>query len=292
MDHAAGIQYLCEVAMVNYSKQLHKETAEFNSDNLCLAGGVALNCNANYKVMTETEFKDIHFFPACGDDGISVGSALYVNHMIYGNPRVEYKTQDIAYLGTEYIHQPASDLKAFDYNATYVAEALAAGKIICLFQGRSELGPRALGNRSFICDPSNPEMKNILNARVKMREWFRPFAPVVLNERREEYFNMDFESPFMLYTVPCRKPHDIPSAVHIDSTARVQTLTHEHNPMLHELITEFDKITGCPVVMNTSLNIKGQPIVETPEDAMQLFMESETDLLIINDAMYFKDEPR
>jgi len=290
MDHAAGIQYLCEIAMVNYSKQLHKETADFNSNNLCLSGGVALNCNANYKVMTETAFENIHFFPACGDDGISVGSALYITHMELGYDRVKYKTQDLAYLGTDYTHQPYSELPAYDYDSNIVAKELSKGAIVCWFQGRSELGPRALGNRSFICDPSNPHMKDILNAKVKMREWFRPFAPVVLNERKEEFFDMDFESPYMLYTVPCRKPQVIPSAVHIDNTARVQTLTQEHNPRFHELITEFDKITGCPVVMNTSLNIKGQPIVETPEDAMALFMDSETSILVINNAMYFKSD--
>jgi carbamoyltransferase len=291
MDHAAGIQYLCEIAMVNYSKELYEETKEFNSDNLCLAGGVALNCNANFKVMNETKFKDIHFFPACGDDGISVGSALYVNHVLYNMPRVEYKSKEIAYLGTDYSHQPVQNLlPQYEFNADIVAKALSEGAILCWYQGRSELGPRALGNRSFVCDPSNPKMKDKLNAKVKMREWFRPFAPVVLNERKEEYFDMDFESPYMLYTVPCKKPQEIPSAVHIDNTARVQTLTEDHNPRFYELIKKFDQLTGCPVVMNTSLNIKGQPIVETPEDAMKLFMESETDILVINDTMYSKND--
>lgn len=288
MDHAAGVQYLCERAMVIYTKKLYEETKGFNSDNLCLAGGVALNCNANFAVKTENEFKDIHFFPACGDDGISVGSALYVNHMIVGNPRVEYKPKDIAYLGVDYDHQPKSVLEMQDVDLKEIAQKLSEGEILCWFQGRSELGPRALGNRSFVTDPSNPKMKDILNAKVKMREWFRPFAPVVLNEKKEEWFDMDFESPYMLYTVPCKRPLEIPSAVHIDNTARVQTLTRDTNERFYDLISEFDKITGCPVVMNTSLNIKGQPIVETPEDAMKLFMESDVSILVINDKMYIK----
>jgi len=289
MDHAAGIQYLCERAMVIYTDKLYKETKEFNSGNLCLSGGVALNCNANFAVKTENDFENIHFFPACGDDGISVGSALYVNHMIFGNPRVEYKPKDIAYLGMDYTHQPESEFTAYDVDLKVLAQKLSEGEILCWYQGRSELGPRALGNRSFITDPSNPKMKDILNAKVKMREWFRPFAPVVLNEKREEWFDMDFESPYMLYTVPCKRPQEIPSAVHIDNTARTQTLTRETNPRFYDLISEFDTITGCPVVMNTSLNIKGQPIVETPEDAMKLFVESETNILVINDKMYFKN---
>jgi len=288
MDHAAGIQYLCERAMVIYTKKLYEETKRFNNDNLCLAGGVALNCNANFAVKTENDFKNIHFFPACGDDGISVGSALYTNHMVLGNKRVAYKPKDIAYLGVDYKHQPDSDFIMFDLDLNLIADGLSKGEILCWFQGRSELGPRALGNRSFVTDPSNPNMKDILNAKVKMREWFRPFAPVVLNEYKEDWFDMDFESPYMLYTVPCKRPLEIPSAVHIDNTARVQTLTRETNERFYDLISEFNKITGCPVVMNTSLNIKGEPIVETPEDAMKLFIESEVNMLVINDKMYFK----
>lgn len=288
MDHAAGIQYLCERAMVMYAEQLHKETKNFNGNNLCLAGGVALNCNANFKMQTETSFDKLHFFPACGDDGISAGSALWVNHMIFNNPRVEYKSGDIAYLGFNYNYQPESNYIQEDLNLTEVANILNDGGIVCWYQGRSEFGPRALGNRSFITNPQIKEMKDTLNEKVKFREWFRPFAPVVLNEKKNEWFDMDFESPHMLHTVPCKRPQDIPSAVHIDNTARTQTLTREHNPIFFDLITEFDKVSGCPVVMNTSLNIKGEPIVETPEDAMRLFEDSEVAILVINDKMYRK----
>jgi carbamoyltransferase len=289
MDHAAGIQYLCERAMVLYSQQLFEETKAINDGNLCLAGGVALNCNANFKVMTETDFEQIHFFPACGDDGISAGAALHVAHNVYNLPRATYTTAEIAYLGMEYTHQPKSKYAAEPLNLQKVAQELSEGKIVCWFQGRSELGPRALGNRSFITDPRYKDMKDTLNSRVKYREWFRPFAPVVLNELKEDWFDMDFESPYMLYTVPCKQPQEIPSVAHIDNSSRVQTLTKDHHPRFYNLIEEFYKITGVPVVMNTSLNIKGEPIVETPEDAMKLFEESDVEVLVINDTMYFKN---
>lgn len=291
MDHAANIQYLCERAMVLYSQQLFEETKEFNDGNLCLAGGVALNCNANFKVRNETDFNDIHFFPACGDDGISAGSALYIVHNMFNFERVEYKSNEIAYLGMDYNHQPENPgYEALPLDNALIAKHLSEGSIVCWFQGRSELGPRALGNRSFITDPRYLNMKDVLNSRVKYREWFRPFAPVVLNEYKEEWFDMDFESPYMLYTVPCKKPQEIPSVAHIDNTSRTQTLTREHHPRFYNLIEEFHKITGVPVVMNTSLNVKGEPIVETPEDAMRLFHESDVDVLVINDVMYFKNK--
>ena len=291
MDHAANIQYLCERAMVLYSQQLFEETKMANGGNLCLAGGVALNCNANFKVKTETDFERIHFFPACGDDGISAGSALYVVHNTFNYPRVSYKSNEIAYLGMDYDHQPKEThgYTAQPLDNAVVAQKLSEGQIVCWFQGRSELGPRALGNRSFITDPRYLNMKDVLNSRVKYREWFRPFAPVVLNELKEEWFDMDFESPYMLYTVPCKQPQVIPSVAHIDNSSRVQTLTRDHHPKFYNLIEEFHKVTGVPVVMNTSLNVKGEPIVETPEDAMKLFHESDVEVLVINDTMYFKN---
>jgi carbamoyltransferase len=288
MDLAANVQYITENSLVEYAQTLYNETHKFNGDNLCLSGGTMLNCNANYKIKTQTDFKNIHFFPACGDDGSTVGAALYVAHQYYGLPRVEYTNSDIAYLGPNYIHYPATNRRPRNLDMDFIAKSISEGKIICWYQGRSEFGPRALGNRSFISDPRRAEMKDILNSRVKFREWFRPFAPIVLNEYKEEWFDMDFESPFMLYTVPCKKPTEIPSAVHIDNTSRVQTLNREDNEMMYDLIDKFREITGVPVVLNTSLNVKGQPIVETPEDAMKLFDESDVDILVINNKMYFK----
>ena len=288
MDAAANIQYLLEYSLVKFAQTLYEETKEFNDGNLCLAGGTLLNCNANYRILTETGFERIHFFPACGDDGVSAGSALYLQHFDLETPRQEYATQDIAYLGTHYSHQPYSKYQPQQLNLDVVADLIADGKIVCWYQGRSEFGPRALGNRSFISDPRRKEMKDILNSRVKFREWFRPFAPVVLEEHKEEWFRMDFESPFMLHTVPCKKPQEIPSGVHIDNTARVQTLSRDHNPIFYDLISKFNDRTGVPIVLNTSLNVKGEPIVETPEDAMKLFDESDVDVLVINDKMYLK----
>jgi len=288
MDAAANIQYLLEHALVKFAQTLYEETKEFNDGNLCLAGGTFLNCNANYRILTETGFERIHFFPACGDDGVSAGSALYTQHFIVETPRQDYTTQDLAYLGVQYIHQPESNYTQQPLDLDVVADSIADGKIVCWYQGRSEFGPRALGNRSFVSDPRRKEMKDILNSRVKFREWFRPFAPVILSEHKEEWFNMDFESPFMLHTVPCKKPQEIPSGVHIDNTARVQTLTRDHNPIFYDLISKFNDRTGVPIVLNTSLNVKGEPIVESPEDAMKLFDESDVDVLVINDKMYFK----
>jgi len=289
MDIAADIQFMVEKSLVKYVEDLYNETHTICDDNLCIAGGTFLNCNANYKIATETSFKNIHIFPACGDDGISVGSSLYVLHEILNIERTTYTNREISYLGFQYKYQPKSKFESIDYDVNTVAKSISEGKIICWYQGRSEFGPRALGNRSFISDPRKKEMKDQLNSRVKFREWFRPFAPVVLNEHKEEWFNMDFESPFMLYTVPCKRPQDIPSAVHIDNTSRVQTLKKDDNEEFHELIEEFYKITGVPIVMNTSLNVKGQPIVETPEEAMELFEQSNVDILVINDKMYFKN---
>ena len=288
MNHAATVQYVAEKSLVKYTQDLFDETEGVSKNNLCLSGGIFLNCNANFKIKTETDFDNIHLFPACGDDGISVGAALFAAHSIHGEQRKLYSNKEIMYLGPNYNHQPKSIFRRLDLNLSYIAEQIEKGKIICWFQGRSEFGPRALGNRSFLSDPRRKEMKDILNSRVKFREWYRPFAPVVLNEFKDEWFDMDFESPFMLYTVPCKRPQDIPAAVHIDSTSRVQTLRKEDNPKVHQLIREFYSLTGVPVLTNTSLNVKGQPIVETPEDAMKLFEESDVDILVINDVMYLK----
>lgn len=288
MDLAADIQYLTERGLVEYASQLYQEALNLHNSNLCVGGGLFLNCNANYKIMKESGFKQMHMFPACGDDGISVGSALYVLHVIYGHPRVEYKNKDIMYLGYDYKDIPESKFTPKPLDLDVISKEISEGKIICWYQGGGEMGPRALGHRSFLVDPRNKNMKDILNSRVKFREWYRPFAPVVLNEFKEEWFRMDFESPFMLFTVPCKKPFDIPSGVHIDNTARVQTLRREDNEKLYDLIYKFYEKTGVPILLNTSLNIKGRPIIEDPWQAMDLFDESDVDILVINNLMYYK----
>jgi carbamoyltransferase len=288
MNLAADIQYMAERGLVEYASQLFEESKNVNNGNLCVAGGIFLNCNANYKILRESGFKQMHMFPSCGDDGLSVGSALYINHCVLRNPRQVYQNKELMYLGYEYPDIPESKYKSQPLDLDVVADNLEQGKIVCWYQGGGEMGPRALGHRSFLVDPRKKEMKDILNSRVKYREWYRPFAPIVLNEFKEEWFRMDFESPFMLFTVPCKRPFDIPSGVHIDNTARVQTLRKEDNDVLYNLIHKFYERTEVPILLNTSLNIKGRPIVEDPWQAMKLFDESDVDILVINNLMYFK----
>lgn len=290
MDIAATVQFVAERSLVDYSQQLFEETKTLNGGNLCVSGGTFLNCNANYKIATETDFENIHMFPACGDDGTAAGSALWATHVWFGMPRQKYTPADLAYTGinwNENQHEGSSTGRPLDLD--FVAQMLKENKIVCWYDGQSENGPRALGHRSFIASPIDPKMKDILNSRVKFREWYRPFAPIVLKEKAQDWFVMNFESPFMLHTVPTKRPFEIPSAVHIDNTARVQTLDRSDNPKVYSLIEKFEGLTGVPVVINTSLNVKGQPIVETPQDAWRLFIESDVDVLVINNNMWIKN---
>jgi len=286
MDIAATIQYITERSLVKYSQELFEETKAFNGGNLCLAGGTFLNCNANYKIKTETDFDNVQIYPACGDDGTAAGSALVVAHQICKLPRQKYTTADLAYTGLTY-QTEGTDGQPLDLDV--IAEALNNDKIVCWYDGGSENGPRALGHRSFLTSPKSTNMKDTLNSRVKFREWYRPFAPIVLEEKASEWFTMDFPSPYMLYTVPCKKPVEIPAAVHIDNTSRVQTLSRDHNPKLYNLIEKFEEKSGIPIVINTSLNVKGEPIVETPADAVRLYNESDVDVLVINNQMWVRD---
>lgn len=287
MDIAADVQFITERSLVDYTQQLFEETKEWNGGNLCVAGGTFLNCNANYKVQVETDFKNMHMFPACGDDGTAAGSALYYLHAYTGAPRQKYTTSELAYTGVTWYDEHLKGGQPLDLDI--IAKYLNDDKIICWYDGASENGPRALGHRSFLASPKNLEMKDKMNARVKFREWYRPFAPIVLAEKAQEWFVMDFETPYMLHTVPCKKPFQIPAAVHIDNTARVQTLTKGHNEKLYNLIEKFESLSGIPIVINTSLNVKGEPIVESPDDAMDLFKRSDVDVLVINNRMWFKN---
>jgi carbamoyltransferase len=287
MDVAANIQFITERSLVEYSQQLFEESKSFNGGNLCLAGGTFLNCNANYKIQTETDFERIHMFPSCGDDGTAAGSALFYIHQYLNFPRQKYTTAELAYTGVAWYD---GHLKGEPLDLDVIADKLNEDKIICWYDGASENGPRALGHRSFLASPKNNSMKDKINARVKFREWYRPFAPIVLAEKAQDWFVMDFETPFMLHTVPCKKPFDIPAAVHIDNSARVQTLTKKHNSKLYSLIEKFEERSGIPILINTSLNVKGEPIVESPDDAMNLFNRSDVDVLVINNQMWMKNE--
>ena len=272
MNVAASVQDLFEKKVLNVLSELDDKT-----DNLCLSGGSFLNCNANSKVVMHSKFKNVHHFPACGDDGTSVGSALYVAHHILGEPRHEYQQKDLCYTGREYQSQTP------DYE--YIAKQLADGKIIGFFQGRSEFGPRALGNRSILADPRNFHNRELINHVVKNREWFRPFAPVTLEECYQDWFDFPIPSPYMLYTAQVKQPQRIPAVTHVDGSARFQTVNRQTNPHYYEIIKAFGNLTGVPVLLNTSLNGNGQPILETEEDAKEFYKNSNLDMMFINGSM-------
>lgn len=284
MNSASSVQYIFEKIVLKIVDDLYELTKDYNEGNLCLAGGSFLNCNANYKILKESKFKNIFIYPASGDDGLSAGAALYTYHHIYGNKKENYSNSEIVYTGGEYLNNEIGE----EYKPEIIAKLISESKIIAWFQGRSEYGPRALGNRSFLANPTDPNMKDILNSRVKFREWFRPFAPSVAEEYCQDYFDIDVPSPFMLYTCPVKNKELIPSITHVDGTARVQTVNKDDNPKYYELIKEIEKFTSIPMVLNTSLNINGQPIVETIEDALDLFNNSDIDGIVINDRMILR----
>jgi carbamoyltransferase len=268
--------------------------------NLCIAGGVALNCVANGRIAREAGFENVWIQPAAGDDGIAIGCAYYGHLAIQRKPRSFVMTH--AYLGAPYGNsevEAATDrrlvrlatrrTRSSDICAD-TARVLAEGHVVGWFQGRSEFGPRALGNRSILADPRNADMKAILNSRVKHRQAFRPFAPIVLAERASEIFEGDEPSPYMLLAKRVRAEWKdrVPAIVHVDGTARVQTVDAETNEILYRLLEAFDAITGVPVLLNTSFNVKGEPIVETPRDAMACFLETGIDYLVLHDTLIGK----
>lgn len=272
-----------------------------SAENLCIAGGVALNCVANGRIAREGGFPNVWIQPAAGDDGIAIGCAYYGWHEILKQPRTfvmehsyvgrRYAGADIAKaLGKSLVRVQTTQTKSNDI-AKETAKLLAGQKVIGWFQDRSEFGPRALGNRSLIADPRKAEMKDILNSRVKHRQPFRPFAPIVLYERMKEVFEGEEDSPFMLIAKNVRPEwrDKIPAIVHVDGTARVQTVREDTNPMLYRLLKEFDALTGVPVLINTSFNVKGEPIVETPRDAVICFLTTGIDHLVLHDVLVSKN---
>jgi carbamoyltransferase len=294
-DVAASIQKVTEDVVLKMARHLHEITG---MKALCMAGGVALNSVANYKVLRQGPFEDIYILPAPGDDGGSVGAAYWAYNHVLEQPRGP--ALDHAYLGSEYSdaeiegflkkHDIAFE-KIEDDRAFYdfCARALMDGKVCGWFRGRFEFGPRALGSRSIIADPRRPEMKEKLNATIKFREAFRPFAPSVLEERADEFFDIPqaerhFPARFMLYVTPVReeKRKVIPAITHEDGSGRLQTVYKETNPAYHGMIERFGELTGVPVIMNTSFNLKGEPIVESPAHAFNTFSLSGMDLLFLN----------
>jgi carbamoyltransferase len=285
MEIAASLEYIFERTILRSTSELHARTASYNDNNLCLGGGSFLNSIVNMQVKQRTAFENVHLFPACGDDGTAVGAALYLAHHFLGAPRRSYSAREFMYLGRPYAINHSGGQA---YDAGQVAEAISNGAVVAFFTGGSEFGPRALGHRSILADPRNPDMKDILNRRVKHREWFRPFAPVVLSDRSAEWFEIDFESKLMLFIAPIRFPEKLPAVAHIDGSARLQTIAHEDNPKLYEFIQAFDRLTGVPVLLNTSLNDNGEPLVETPQDALNFFDKQDIDLLVLEDRVYSK----
>jgi len=324
MDLARSVQDVTEDVMLRLAKTLHRETGE---KNLCMAGGVALNCVGNGRLLREGPFNNIWFQPAAGDAGGSLGAALAAWYQLEGQPRRADCVHDRmhgSYLGPSFSDQEI-ELFLHDKGISYsrldddqffdrIAGDLAAGKVVAWFQGRMEFGPRALGARSIIGDARNPKMQATMNLKIKFRESFRPFAASVLRERVSDYFEMDTDSPYMLLVAPVQikrcipmtaKDHslwgidllnvprsDIPAVTHIDYSARVQTVHAETNPRYHRLVKAFESKTGCAVIVNTSYNVRGEPIVCTPEDAYLCFMRTEMDVLAIGNYVIEKADQK
>ena len=324
MDLAASVQKIVEEVMLKISRSIRKETGE---RNLCLAGGVALNCVANGVLHRENIFDNIWIQPAAGDSGGAVGAALAVYYLGLGRERVLKPNSDAmsgSFLGPEYSHNEiVARLKASGAVfkeltdkeiATTTASALAAGKSVGWHQGRMEFGPRALGSRSILADPRSPTVQRRLNLQVKKRESFRPFAPSVLREDVAEWFDLTTDSPYMLLvaSVAQNKLNQIttadiektgiarlevqrsviPAVTHVDNSARVHTVAQDVNPRYHALLSEFKSQTGCPVLVNTSFNVRGEPIVETPEDAFRCFMRTDIEVLVVGNCFLLKsDQP-
>ena len=322
MDLAASIQAVVEEVVLRLTRGLAKEN---RSKNLCLAGGVALNCVANGKVLRDASFDDIWIQPAAGDAGGALGAALTAYHLFQDQPRHAHNGLDAmkgSYLGPAFeqtaIEQSLTasgarfEVLSGDETIRRTAEALAAEKAVGWFNGRMEFGPRALGARSILGDPRSPSMQKLLNLKVKYRESFRPFAPSVLRENVADYFEMDSDSPYMLLVADVVSQRriamndaekalfgidklnvarsDIPAVTHVDYSARVQTVHRETNPRYHALISAFRDLTGCPVVVNTSFNVRGEPIVCTPADAFRCFMGTDIEVLVVGDCFLRKED--
>ncbi|MFC1488235.1 carbamoyltransferase [Thermodesulfobacteriota bacterium] len=321
MDIAASIQAVTEEIVLKMVNHVHKETGQ---RNLCLAGGVALNCVANGRVLREGPFEDIWIQPAAGDAGGALGSALSVWYRYLENERPNPNGLDCqrgSYLGPSFSNE---EVKKFLENNSFpyielgvnernkvIARQISEGKIVGYMAGRMEFGPRALGARSILGDPRKANTQTVMNLKIKYRESFRPFAPSVLEEKVSEYFDTDSPSPYMLFIADVREERrlpqssvegmtmldrlkvnrsDIPAVTHLDYSARLQTVSQKDKPDYHAVISEFESLTGCAVIVNTSFNVRGEPIICTPEDAYRCFMRTEMDVLVIENCMLFKEK--
>ncbi|MGH8432551.1 MAG: carbamoyltransferase family protein, partial [Solimonas sp.] len=322
MDLAASVQQVTEDIMLKMARHLHRETG---LSNLCLAGGVALNCVANGKILRDGRFERIWIQPAAGDAGGSIGAALAAYHLFKGQPRLLNGVRDGmqgAYLGPAFAQDEIErrlaaagavfEVTPDDGMIGRAVDGLVDGKAVGWFQGRMEFGPRALGARSILGDARSPTMQRLLNLKVKYRESFRPFAPAVLREDVSNYFDIKSDSPYMLMVAPVVENRrramneaeqalfgidklnvprsDIPAVTHVDYSARIQTVHKETNPAFHDLLQSFKAKTGCAVLVNTSFNVRGEPIVCTPEDAFRCFMGSEIEVLVVGNCFLKKED--
>jgi carbamoyltransferase len=321
MDIAASIQAVIEEIMLRMTTHVHKETGQ---KNLCIAGGVALNCVANGRILREGPFENIWIQPAAGDAGGAMGAALSVWHRYLDNDRPNpnnVDSQQGSYLGPSFSDKTVRtflESKGYPHHilngnetSRAVAEQVAKGKIVGYMAGRMEFGPRALGARSILGDPRRQDTQTVMNLKIKYRESFRPFAPTVLEEKASKYFDMDRPSPYMLLVADVRKERclqqqcregmpmlerlkakrsDIPAVTHLDYSARLQTVNRKDKPDYYNVISEFEKLTGCAVIVNTSFNVRGEPIICSPEDAYRCFMRTEMDVLVMENCILFKEE--
>jgi carbamoyltransferase len=320
MDIARSIQDVTEEIMLKMANYVYSVTKQ---ENLCLAGGVALNCVGNGRILRESPFKNIWIQPAAGDAGGALGVALFIWYRYLNNPRTSDNVHDYqkgSYLGPsydgvigEFVSKNGTHYEEIpeDQLPGRIAELIAQQKVIGLVQGRMEFGPRALGARSIIGDARSEAMQSVLNLKIKFRESFRPFAPSVLEEKSQEYFDMDCTSPYMLLVAFVKEDKIvstskhiqkdglerlkvqrsvIPAVTHVDYSARIQTVSKETNPLYYRIIEEFERLTGCPVIINTSFNIRGEPIVCTPEDAYRCFMCTNMDYLVMGNYLFDKEK--
>jgi carbamoyltransferase len=294
MDLAFALQHRFEQLFFHLLNELHRKVPQ---DNLALAGGCALNSVANGKLFDHTPFRRTYIQPAAGDEGLAIGAALHTYHSVLKQPR-RHELKN-SYLGPEFsessiqsaLHAAGLESRKMERPEFLdaVAEQIAIGNVVGWFQGRMEWGPRALGNRSIVAHPGLPNMKDVLNARIKQREWFRPFAPSIMAEYQHEYFEHDHPSPFMLHVYKIRpeKRQTLCAVNHVDDTGRLQTVTREENPLYYDLISAFHRRTGIPVILNTSFN-ENEPIVCTPEEAIDCFQRTRMDVLAIGPFMVVK----
>ena len=296
-DIAASAQKVLEDIMLKMVNHVHKKTG---MKNLCLGGGVALNGVANYRILKEGPFESVHIPPSPGDGGSAIGCAQYLYYIHKKQRRIivqdhAKRIQENVYVGPSFSND---EIKSFleENNIDYeyltreqllqtTAKLISEQNVVGWYQGKIEWGPRALGNRSILADPRDSKMKDVLNEKIKHRELFRPFAPSILEEYVSEYFDLNIPSPYMLFVAKVKKPDKIPAVTHVDGTGRLQTVSREANPLYYDLINDFYKITGVPVVVNTSMNVRGEPIVNTPEQAYAMIIKTEMDYIMMGNYM-------